>query len=99
MKTTFTRDDVLKIAELSGLRLRENEIEKFKLLIQDALSFVRILKEVETAGVTPTYQVTGLTNIVSPDDPKGKVTLDIEDTFKNVKSPEKGNYFSVKRMI
>jgi aspartyl-tRNA(Asn)/glutamyl-tRNA(Gln) amidotransferase subunit C len=99
METTFSKEDVLRVAKLSGLELKDEEIKKFQSLIVDALAYVRLLKSVQTSGVIPTYQVTGLANIASPDSSERSTTLTIDEVFKNVKIREKEGYFSVKKVI
>lgn len=99
MENTFSKEDVLMVAKLSGLELKDEEIKKFQSLIADALTYVRLLKSVSTSDVTPTYQVTGLANIASPDSSEKNTTLTNDEVFKNVKIKEKEGYFSVKKII
>jgi aspartyl-tRNA(Asn)/glutamyl-tRNA(Gln) amidotransferase subunit C len=66
----LTRDDVLKLAALSKLRLSENEIEKLRAELSEILDYVEMLDKVDTAGLAPTYQVTGLKNVMRPDEIK-----------------------------
>jgi aspartyl-tRNA(Asn)/glutamyl-tRNA(Gln) amidotransferase subunit C len=61
--TQISRDDVLRLAQLSSLELNETEIEGLRTDISNILGYVEKLKELDTNGVEPTYQVTGLSNI------------------------------------
>ena len=61
--TQISRDDVLHLAQLSSLELNETEIEGLGTDISNILGYVEKLKELDTSGVEPTYQVTGLSNI------------------------------------
>lgn len=63
----LTKDQVRHIAKLARLGLSEKEFEKFSLQLTDILQYVEILNEVDTEGVEPTSQVTGLQNILRPD--------------------------------
>ncbi len=64
----LSRDDILKIASLSKLTLSESEIEKFQRELSGILDFFEELQEVNTDGVEPTAQVTGLFNSVRKDE-------------------------------
>lgn len=64
----LTRDEIIKIAELSRLELSESEIEKYQTELSGILDFFEMLKEVNTEGVEPTAQVTGLENILRIDE-------------------------------
>ena len=63
----LSREEVQKIADLARLGLTEAELDKFSVQITGILEYVDILNEVDTEGVEPTYQVTGLTNVTQPD--------------------------------
>lgn len=63
----LTKDQVRHIAKLARLGLSEKELEKFSLQLTDILQYVEILNEVNTEGVEPTSQVTGLQNISRSD--------------------------------
>lgn len=61
--TAISRDDVLHLAQLSSLQLADNEVAALQQTIDDILGYVAQLGELDTAGVEPTYQVTGLENV------------------------------------
>lgn len=61
--TQISRDDVLHLAQLSNLQLADEEIDSLQQTIGDTLSYVAQLGELDTTGVEPTYQVTGLENV------------------------------------
>lgn len=61
--TQITRDDVLGLARLSSLQLTDKEVETLTGEISNILSYVEQLGELDTEGVLPTYQVTGLENV------------------------------------
>lgn len=93
----LTREDVLKLARLSRLKLTDAEIEEFRGEISEILGYVEMLQDADVEGLKPTYQVTGLTNSVRAD-----VVIDYgvspEELLKNVPSKDDG-YIKVKRMI
>lgn len=95
--STITREDVLRLAELARLKLSEEEIEKYQKELSSIIGYVEMLKNADTEGLVPTYQVTGLVNVVRPDQ-----VIDYSVTpaelLKNAPSSEK-NLFKVKRMV
>jgi aspartyl-tRNA(Asn)/glutamyl-tRNA(Gln) amidotransferase subunit C len=64
----ITRDDVLKLAHLARLELSEEEIAEFRGELSEILGFVEKLNELDTDGLEPTHQVTGLTNVWREDE-------------------------------
>lgn len=63
----LTKEEVKHIALLARLGLTDAEIEKFTGQLSSILEYVEQLKEVNTEGVAPTAQVTGLENIMALD--------------------------------
>lgn len=63
----LTKQQVLHVAKLARLGLAEAEIEKFQTQLSKILDYVEQLKEVDTNGIEPTAQVTGLSNIIRED--------------------------------
>lgn len=53
----LTREEVLKIAKLSKLEFKEEEIEKFQVELNDILKYIDILDEVDTENVEPMVYV------------------------------------------
>lgn len=65
---TLTREDVLKLAKLAKLELTADEIDRLSHELPSILDYVAQLSRVDTAGLEPTFQVTGLNNIKRPDE-------------------------------
>jgi len=61
--TQITREDVLHLAQLSSLELSDSEVDGLQTDIGNILGYVEQLNKLDTAGVEPTYQVTGLENV------------------------------------
>lgn len=61
--TQISREDVLHLAQLSSLKLTDDEITGLQTDITNILGYVELLGQLNTAGVEPTYQVTGLSNV------------------------------------
>jgi aspartyl-tRNA(Asn)/glutamyl-tRNA(Gln) amidotransferase subunit C len=65
--TQITRDEVQKLASLSSLQLADDEIESLQADIGAILDYVQQLDELDTNGISPAYQVTGLKNVMRDD--------------------------------
>ena len=61
--TQISRDDVLHLAQLSSLELSDAEIDGLQIDISNILGYVEQLGKLDTQGVEPTYQVTGLESV------------------------------------
>ena len=61
--TQISRDDVQHLAQLSSLQLSEDELDNLKVDIENILGYVEQLGELNTEGIEPTYQVSGLENV------------------------------------
>lgn len=89
--------DVLKLAQLSKLRLSEEELSRFSAELGEILKYIETLADVDTGGLEPTIQVTGLENVTRPDE-----LIDYEASpdrlLSNVPSVEAGQ-IKVKRVI
>lgn len=63
----LTKKEVKHVADLSNLSLTDEEIKKFTPQLDKIIEFVATLSEVDTDGVEPTSQTTGLKNILRED--------------------------------
>ena len=88
--------DVKKVAKLANLSLKENEEEKFEKQLSSILDYFKKLEEIDTSGVEPTSQVTGLENVTRED--KAQPSLDQDEVLSNTKSQHNG-FFKVKGIL
>jgi aspartyl-tRNA(Asn)/glutamyl-tRNA(Gln) amidotransferase subunit C len=93
----LSREDVLKLAALSKLRLSDDEIEKLRTELSEILSYVETLDKVDTEGLEPTYQVSGLKNVYRPDEVKD-YGYKTQELLKNAPAVQDGQ-FKVKRVL
>lgn len=93
----LSRDDVLKLARLARLRLTDSEIDEFTEEISAILQYAEQLQSVDVEGTLPTYQVTGLTNVMRQDEIKdyGYTPTDL---LKNAPGVE-DDHIKVQRMV
>ena len=59
----ITNDDVRGLAQLSALALSDAEVASLTDDIQNILTYVNKLDELDTSDVAPTYHVNGLQNV------------------------------------
>lgn len=64
----LTKEQVEHIAQLAKLKLTEEEVERLANQLTDILSYMDVLKELDTTGVPETSQVTGLSNVTRSDE-------------------------------
>lgn len=95
--TTLSKQDVLKLARLARLRLSDEEVKRFQKEFTAILDYVEQLKDVDTEGLTPTYQVNGLESVVRTDTPID-YGVDRDSLLRNVPHVDE-NQIKVKRMI
>lgn len=93
----LSRDDVLKLASLARLSLSDDETLQYQKELSAILGYIEQLSAVDTDGLAPTNQVTGLTNVMRQDEVQS-YGYDPRDLLHNVPSTEK-QQIKVKRMI
>ena len=88
----ITRDDVLHVARLARLALREDEIERLQAQLNAILDAVGKVSELDLADVPPTSHPLALVNVFAPDEPAPSLSL--EDALVNAPERE-GDFFRV----
>ena len=63
----LSKEEIQHIAKLARLELTAEELAKYGSQLSAILSYIDQLKEVDTVGVEPTAQVTGLTDVYRDD--------------------------------
>jgi len=95
-KITFSTNTVKYVAQLAHLGINEKEIEKFQKQLSQIIGFVNQLSIVNTEGIIPTSQVTGLENIFRED----LITPSFSQKDVLANAPDKHNgYFKVKAVF
>lgn len=93
----LTPQDVLKLARLARIQLSEDELQKYSKELTAILQYVELLSKVNTKGLKPTYQVTGLTDVMRADE-LVDYGVTAQELLKNAPAVE-NNQIKVKRMI
>jgi aspartyl-tRNA(Asn)/glutamyl-tRNA(Gln) amidotransferase subunit C len=91
-----TRKDVEKIAELANLKFSDEELENFTSQMNEILSYMDKLNELETEKVEPLSHPVEQKNVFRED--LLKPSLKTEDALKNAPSTE-DNHFKVPKVI
>ncbi len=95
--SSLTREDVLKLAQLSKIKLTDEEIDKFVSELDAIVKYVKQIDSVDVSGLRPTDQVTGLTNVMRPDE-KIDYATSPKELLKNAPALEK-DQIKVKRIL
>jgi|SRR3989344_4411722 len=93
-KTSFSAADVHHIAQLANIPVTEDEEKKLENELGSIIDLVNKLQEIDTSGVEPTSQVTGLVNVFRDDLIDEKRMLSQADALANAKNTHNG-YFMV----
>jgi aspartyl-tRNA(Asn)/glutamyl-tRNA(Gln) amidotransferase subunit C len=90
------KEEILHIAKLAALNIREDEIEEYRKNLQDILNFANIVNSVDTDNVSETIGSTNNVNMFREDEIKE--FEDKEALLQN--APEKqNNMFSIPKVI
>lgn len=87
--SSISINDVKKLSTLSALALSDEQVDAMRQELMQILDYFEMLNEVDTADVTPTYQVTGLTNVMR-EDVVSSTQLPQEELLKNTPLTEQG---------
>ena len=66
--TTISTSDIQHLASLSSLALADDEVDGLRQDLENIIGYIEKLGELDTSGVEPTYQVTGLENVWREDE-------------------------------
>lgn len=91
----LTTEEVKHIAKLARLELSDEEVKKFSQQLSGILSHADMLNEVNTDGIEPIAQITGIENVTFKDELKDceytnelikETPQDIQDNMIKVKN-------------
>lgn len=95
----ITREDVLKVAALANLELKDAEVETFRGQLDDILTYIDKLNEIDTSSVEPMTQVVAASPEEAPLREDVVVRSDIiMEVLQGAPDPE-APYFRVPRVI
>jgi aspartyl-tRNA(Asn)/glutamyl-tRNA(Gln) amidotransferase subunit C len=93
----ITRQDVLKLADLSKIKLSREEVDKFVGELGAIVEYVHQIDSADVSGLEPTDQVTGLTNVMRQDKP-ADYRAKPDELLSNAPARE-DRYIKVKRIL
>lgn len=92
----ISKDDVLKLAKLSMLELTDEQLDQFTRELDEIVGYVEQLQAFDVDGLEPSFQVTGLQNVMRPDEIVDFETT--EELLKNAPAQE-NNQIKVRRVL
>lgn len=94
----LTKAEVVHVAKLAKLDLTETEIEKYSSQLSSIIGHISELSEVDTTGVEPTSQTTGLENVFRDDEIKTNKILSQDAALSGTEEIYNG-YFKVRAIL
>jgi aspartyl-tRNA(Asn)/glutamyl-tRNA(Gln) amidotransferase subunit C len=88
----ISRDLLLHVAHLARLELREDELARLEVQLNDILAAVSKVAELELRDVPPTSHPLDVVNVWDEDEPRP--CLSVEDALRNAPDRE-GDFFRV----
>lgn len=88
--------DIENIANLSNLKLNDNEIDTFTRQLNDIVRYVKKVDEFDTDGVVPTGNIVLMKNVVRED--KVEPSMDREKVLANA-AEKKNGHFKVPKIM
>ena len=74
--TTISTSDIQHLASLSSLALADDEVDGLRQDLENIIGYIEQLGELDTSGVEPTYQVTGLENVWREDEVQSGISAE-----------------------
>jgi len=91
-----SKEEILHIAKLSNLNIKEEEIEEYRKNLQDILNFANTINSVETENISETIGSTSNVNVFREDEVKQYG--DLEALLQNAPEQE-DNMFKIPKVI
>ena len=86
--------DVKRVAKLANLPITPEEEEKYSAQLSKILDYIEQLNKVDTENIEPTFNVSGLSNVMG-EDLTGDCTISQKEVLQNV-SKKKDGFFVTK---
>lgn len=85
-----TKEQVKQIADTARLDISDEEADVFAQRLSEMLGYADVLKELDTEGIEPLYQVHDHTNVFRKDEPREWITQ--EEALKNAAVHKDGQF-------
>lgn len=90
--------DISYIANLARLKLTVEEKKRLGPQLRSILTYVEKISELKTDNIPPTFQTTGLKDVIREDKVDPKQSLSQKETLTNAPA-RKDDFFKVKRVF
>lgn len=92
----ISAEEIKKIALLSRLEIKEDQIDAVGKQLNDILSYMDLMSQVDITDVQPTAHAVSMSNVMRDDVPH--TSLPNDKALQNAPEPENG-YFKVPKVI
>lgn len=92
------KKQIKHVAKLASLPVSDEELEKYAEQLGAVVDYVSELEEVDTQGVQPTSQTTGLVNVIRKDEVDKQEILDQKEALSQA-AEEIDGYFAVSMIL
>lgn len=97
MAEKLTKKEVAHVAHLARLAVTDEELDHYTEQLSAILAYVDQLQAVDTTGVAPIGQISGLTNVLAADEP-GADSVNREDFLAGAPAVD-GQFVKVKAVL
>ncbi len=97
-KKMLSKDEILHLADLSNIKLKDEEINKYQDQLTKTLDYVENLNELNTDQVNPSADITDLDNISFEDGSENKRGLSARQALANSKN-KKDQFFVANKIF
>ncbi len=94
--TTISTSDIQHLASLSSLALADDEVDGLRQDLENIIGYIKQLGGLDTSGVEPTYQVTGLANVWREDEVQPGVS---REALLNLAPKKQNNQVKVPQVL
>ena len=94
--SNITPEDVRKVAKLSRLNLPEDQIEKYASQLEEILSYIDQLEQVNTTDVPPTTRAVEVVNVTRED---SSLLTDVREELLNLAPNREGDFYRVPKIL
>lgn len=88
--TKLTKKDTLHVSKLAKLNLTEREVDKFTTQLSNVIDHISELSKVDTRGIEPTAQTTGLISVLRDDEIDVTNCLTQDEALSGTENTENG---------
>ena len=92
----ITKEDVIKVANISKLKFTEDELQEFTLKFDQVIGFFEKIEKIDTKGVEPTYTINDDEGIMKENGESQTLTKD--EVLQNAHHTQYG-YFKILKVV